>query len=182
MCWLSNALLWKSHPSGGSTWAALTDGMPLACPWAVNSWSTGSHIINTNKTLSSWLQSSLKLSGRPSAGGSGLNGLRPRPGLHADPWSLRIDTIRGRFLPGRSRGQVSWWRLGRKRWGGPPLFPGHSPHRNLGTETHSPSAITQTWHAETYTFIYFVTPTTLDRKLVSQNYNYFFDCSFRKIT
>lgn len=88
------------------------------------------------------LQHSLKLSGRPSEGWERrLNWLRSRPSVQilgaGGLISLATcpDSLRGRFLPGWSTGQVSWWRLGRKRRGGPPLCPGHSPHRNLGTET-----------------------------------------------
>lgn len=144
-------LLIKSHPIWRATWAVLTDCMPLVYPWAVNSWSTGSHIINTNKTLSSCspFTSAQPQAVREAFGGvwgggqtGSDQGLVSRSLEPAEAWGLISsatcpDSLRGRPLPGWSRGKVSWWRLGRRRRGDPPLFPGHSPHRNLGTETYN---------------------------------------------
>lgn len=110
------------------------------------------------------LQRSLKLSGRPSEGEMRINWLRARPSVQilGASWSLRIDIISylteaGRFLPGLSRGQASWWRLGRKRGWGPPLFPGHSPHRNLGTEAGGSTKKKKTHLADNmYTTLHFI--------------------------
>lgn len=70
-----------------TTWEALTDCMPLVYPWAVNSWSTGSHIINTNKTLSSCRPfTSAQPQAVREAFGAGAE-LAQTEAQCADPWS-----------------------------------------------------------------------------------------------
>lgn len=87
----------KSHSSWWTTLAALTGNMPLVYPWAVNSWSTGSHIINTNKTLSpcSRFTSTQPQAVREAFGGEErrLNWLTPRSSVQilGASWSPRID-------------------------------------------------------------------------------------------